>query len=558
MVSTSRNLVLAAAALCLTSSGVNAAAIEARRTASSSDVPQHFQTSPELFAGPTETGQAPFLAETNAAPFPSVSYIPPQPLETQVPIAGNKHNGNVFQHMGELSHYFPSPDGFGVDEFALPPATNISALHMLHRHGARYPTSGTGAEKLGKRIADASGKFEATGKLAFLEGWEYKLGKEILVPIGKQELFDSGTQHYYQYGHLFPNNGSKIIARSTTQDRMTQSAEYFLTGFFGLGWTQNATLELIIEEDGYNNSLAGYHMCNNSNAGVNQGGLNATKQWAEIYLVNATERIKKQISGLDWELKDTYDAQSLCAYETVALGFSHFCSLFTYEEWLGYEYSVDLFFAGSNGFQAPTGRAVGIGYVQEILARLNHHVIDRPEAQINVTLDNNTLTFPLDQTINLDFSHDTNIMSILTAFGLTQFAPLMPADRYTPNRSLVVSHLEPFAARLDIEILQAPHPVQAKRPAVHADAEEYYDTSKGPMKYIHFVLNQRTVPLGASLEECGARDDGWCELETFLKVQQNSLDRSQYEWACFGDYPAVGYGNVTDGAPVAEELEDEL
>ena len=89
-------------------------------------------------------------------------------------------------------------------------------------------------------------------------------------------LFDSGTQHYYQYGHLFPNNGSKIIARSTTQDRMTQSAEYFLAGFFGLGWTQNATLELIIEQGGYNNSLAGYFMCNNSNAYVNQGGDNGT------------------------------------------------------------------------------------------------------------------------------------------------------------------------------------------------------------------------------------------------------------------------------------------
>lgn len=32
---------------------------------------------------------------------------------------------------------------------------------------------------------------------------------------------------------LYPNNGTKLIARSTTQDRMTQSSEYFLAGFFG-------------------------------------------------------------------------------------------------------------------------------------------------------------------------------------------------------------------------------------------------------------------------------------------------------------------------------------
>lgn len=98
-----------------------------------------------------------------------------------------------------------------------------------------------------------------TGELSFLNDWIYQLGAEILVPIGKQELFNSGTLHYYQYGHLFPNNGSKIIARSTTQDRMTKSAEYFLAGFFGLEWTSNATLVLAIEEPNgvWNNSLAG-------------------------------------------------------------------------------------------------------------------------------------------------------------------------------------------------------------------------------------------------------------------------------------------------------------
>ncbi|KAK7534596.1 hypothetical protein IWX50DRAFT_621032 [Phyllosticta citricarpa] len=87
----------------------------------------------------------------------------------------------------------------------------------------------------------------------------------MLVPLGHQRLFDPGVLHCYQYGHLYPNNGSKILVRSTTGDRMTQSAEYFLVGFFGLGWTQNATLELIIEEDGYNNSLVGYDNCPNSN-----------------------------------------------------------------------------------------------------------------------------------------------------------------------------------------------------------------------------------------------------------------------------------------------------
>jgi hypothetical protein len=39
--------------------------------------------------------------------------------------------------------------------------------------------------------------------------------------------------------------------------RMLQSAEIFLNGFFGPAWTKNATLEVIIESEGFNNSLAG-------------------------------------------------------------------------------------------------------------------------------------------------------------------------------------------------------------------------------------------------------------------------------------------------------------
>jgi hypothetical protein len=254
--------------------GCVSGAVASTSKPASSDIPQYFQTKPEIFAGqhihqafltqywyqkgPTPTGAAPFLAQTNPAPFTGASYIPNQPLETQVPIAGNTNGSNIFQNMGQLSPYFPNPKGFGVDEYALPPGAEIVQLNMLSRHGSRYPTTGSGAHQFGlkhKNMTDA----KYTGELSFLNDWIYQLGAEILVPIGKQELFNSGTLHYYQYGHLFPNNGSKIIARSTTQDRMTKSAEYFLAGFFGLEWTDNATLVLAIEDRTgvWNNSLAG-------------------------------------------------------------------------------------------------------------------------------------------------------------------------------------------------------------------------------------------------------------------------------------------------------------
>ncbi|KAI1000117.1 hypothetical protein K3495_g8081 [Podosphaera aphanis] len=504
-------------------------------------VPQYFQTSPELWAGPTSTGSAPFLAETNPISFaPTVTYVPNSPLETAIPIIGAPQNQSIFQLMGHLSPYFPNPDGFGVHEYPLPSGAKITQVHVLSRHGSRYPTTGDQTFLLGQKLANKSDDFDATGDLSFLKDWEYKLGENILVPRGRQELFNNGILHYYQYAQLY-NPNSKIIARTTTQDRMLKSAENFMAGFFGLEWTQNVTIEVIIEERGFNNSLAGYHRCDNSRKPQNSGGKNASNEWIQTYLHEANQRFQSMLHGIDWDVMDTYAAQTLCPYETVAFGYSAFCHLFTYEEWKGFEYALDLYFAGTSAFQSPTARAVGIGYVQETIARLQNHTLGYSGSQINTTLDNNTETFPLNQSLYFDFSHDTNIMSILTAFGFVQFNSLLPPDRHPGPHNLTVSHLEPFGARLDIEIIKTPFPLNADRT---------YEKSGNETTYIHFILNQRTLPLGFSFPECGPdRIDGWCDLETFLKVQEKSTELAKYDYACYGDYEAVPWGQVTDGAP---------
>jgi len=40
-------------------------------------------------------------------------------------------------------------------------------------------------------------------------------------------------------------------------------------------------------------------------------------------------------------------------------------------------------FAGTFGFQSPTARADGIGYVAEVLARINHHLITKSVGSVN-------------------------------------------------------------------------------------------------------------------------------------------------------------------------------
>jgi hypothetical protein len=224
---------------------------------------------------------------------------------------------------------------------------------------------------------------------------------------------------------------------------------------------------------------------------------------------------------------------------------------------------------------------VGIGYVQEVVARLENHTLGKENlerkvpnlqcfmnsealkneslfrpyciqaitdfpmsagysgSQINTTLDNNTVTFPLNQSLYFDFSHDTNIMSILTAFGFKQFKSFLPSRSNAGPHDLTVSYLEPFGARLDIEVIKTPKPLNLNRKYV----------SGNETAYVHFILNQRTLPLGSSFPECGNRLDGWCELETFLDLQRASTALADYDYACNGDYPAAPYGEVTNGAP---------
>lgn len=87
-----------------------------------------------------------------------------------------------------------------------------------------------------------------------------------------------------------------------------------------------------------------------------------------------------------------------------------------------------------------------------------------------------------------------------------------------------------------MEIIKAPKPVRADRGGsgyVEAGAGA---GAGGETKYIHFVLNQRTVPLGYSFPECdAARVDGWCELETFLKVQEKMPALANFEETCYGE-----------------------
>lgn len=91
------------------------------------------------YPGPTPTGAEPALLATAPA-YPSNS--PAQGLLI-VPDEFSSSKFELLKLWGNLSPWYSNPVGrFGVDKGpGTPEGCTVTGLHLLHRHGARYPTT---------------------------------------------------------------------------------------------------------------------------------------------------------------------------------------------------------------------------------------------------------------------------------------------------------------------------------------------------------------------------------------------------------------------------------
>lgn len=135
-------------------------------------------------AEPEAIATAPVAAE-NSNIYPLVA--------PQTPYSGAGTSFQVIRSWGNLSPWFSVGSGaFGLRtaDPQVPAGCELEQVHLLHRHGARYPTSGSAPSTFAAKVhgvANSTG-FSATGPLDFLNSWTYKLGAEILTPFGREQL----------------------------------------------------------------------------------------------------------------------------------------------------------------------------------------------------------------------------------------------------------------------------------------------------------------------------------------------------------------------------------
>jgi hypothetical protein len=409
----------------------------------------------------------------------------------------------------------------------------------LHRHGARYPTGfsayGGPAEFAGRLHAAAAG-WNTSGELDFMNDWTYKLGEEVLTPFGRQQLFDLGISIRMKYGFLLKNfteTSTIPVFRTESQHRMLHSALNFAVGFFGLPLEGSYQQSILIEKHGFNSTLSPYKTCPNTKIPSKATrSLGYLEEWTSIYLKDAHARLASQLHGYDMTIEDTYIMQQLCAYETVALGYSKFCELFTEEEWEGFNYALDLIFWYDHAFGAPLARAQGVGYVQELVARLTHTPIETHNSSTNATLNDNPVTFPLGQSLYVDATHEVVVLNIITALNLTSFAVTgpLPADHIPPNRSFRVSELAPFATNIQFQLLSC---------------------GSVPNPQIRVIINDGVAPL-TGVKGCPEQKDGMCPVDTFVEAQKEIIRSTDWIHDCHGDWtlpPGTEWNTTTGDAP---------
>ncbi|PLW18002.1 hypothetical protein PCANC_07182 [Puccinia coronata f. sp. avenae] len=441
----------------------------------------------------------------------------------------------VSRHWGNLSPMYSLPvNTFGIQSGPeIPLGCSLNQIHLLHRHGARYPTSGTLLPQFGQAIqqAQSNGSLQATGDLAFLNNWKFNLGSEVLTPFGRSQMFQLGTSYRQKYGFLLPYDPDQQpheeqktalpVFRTTSQHRMYHSALNFAAGFFGLPIEGKYHQSIIIENKGFNNSLAPYLSCPNSDRPERaQAGSRASQIWKEVSLKETQKRLNSLVSGLQFSISDINTMQALCAYESVALGTSEFCNLFTPTEWKDFTYANDLEFWYSSSFGNPDSAALGAGWAEELLARLTQISPTKSMTSINLTLDANPTTFPLNQTIYVDATHDTVLTAVIVALNLTSLAQSgpLPTDRRLEPRSFTSTHISPFGAQLAAQVMTCP-----TAPG-----------SSSSSKSIRFILNDAVVPVDG-LQGCEPNNStGLCDLDDFISGLESRLAEIDYQDTCFG------------------------
>lgn len=169
-----------------------------------------------------------------------------------------------------------------------------------------------------------------------------------------------------------------------------------------------------------------------------------------------------------------------------------------------------------------------------------------------MTLSSNPITFPLDQSLYVDATHDTVIVHILTALNLTILGEEGPlrADKLKRGRKWRASKIVPFASNVQFQCKSTTithylfHKLSKEKNigsptssvlSCPSSGQHSSSSASSTANQIRVILNDAVVSL-TGIEGCHSQKDGLCPLDKFIKSQKKLVERSDWEWTCYGNW----------------------
>ncbi|KAI0886755.1 phosphoglycerate mutase-like protein [Annulohypoxylon maeteangense] len=343
---------------------------------------------------------------------------------------------NLYKHLGHRSPYFVPSNTPETLLSGTPPGCTVSKAFLVHRHGSRHPHAGelTIIQNLSYYINNNSALFsdpqsQLPDVWSFLaEGWNSTLGVDDLTASGRKQLFDHGVALRLHYPDLYTE--ADVLAGE--EDRVVESARWFMDGYYGRDSNATATLSVVGENDDTVSWITPHYTCEKWDEGF---GADKLSKWRSVYLPPIAKRINdtlaKAYPGVDFTSEHVHGMLYACAYETAAygIGSSSWCNVFLPEEILDNEYESDLQMRGFAGYGLPGEMGTVLG---------------------SLLVSNMTGFLEKDggPKLSLGFGHDKTIALGLTALGLASdksYPSTGPAD---PDREWQAGKLMPFGASM--------------------------------------------------------------------------------------------------------------
>ncbi|KAF3988596.1 hypothetical protein FT663_03559 [Candidozyma haemuli var. vulneris] len=400
---------------------------------------------------------------------------------------------NLVKYLAGAGPYIQHP-GFGISK-DVPEQCTVEQVHLLSRHGERYPSKGKG-----KQFEELYAKFKGydkpfVGELAFLNDYEYFVSdKEYYeketspknsqgLYAGTSDAFNHGTTFRSRYSELFEQSSEPLTLFTSNSGRCHVTARYFARGLFGDEYSDDtADFAVIAEEDKFGaNSLTPVVSCQNFH-------YSASKDFVGAYNTDFLSATSARITeGNDFNLteKETSRLVEWCAYEINVRGYSPFCNLFTNDEFVKLSYGSDLSYYYGNGPGNNLTGTIGAPYLQATLDYLKE---DNPP-----------------QKFVLAFTHDTNIEHFHAALGLLAPEDPLPNDHIPFPVPYAHTQIVPMGARLYTEKYKC-----------------------GGESYVRFLVNDAVVPL----QHCQDGPGFSCKLSDYEAYVQSRLEGKDYASQC--------------------------